>query len=107
MRPVARPPNASRAAALREASQLLQRRRAGLFSLAGSFAEGRRALAMRARAAEDAFAREACFALADLKTLVPVAAERPDGDAPVVRRQKKTREARTNAARVSARVSGG
>ena len=40
---------------------------------------------MRARAAEDAFAREACFALADLKTLVPVAAERPD---PETRRRR-------------------
>ena len=77
--------NASRAAALREASRLLRRRRAELFSLGGAFAEGRRALAMRARAAEDAFAREACFALADLKTLVPVAAERPD---PETRRRR-------------------
>lgn len=40
---------------------------------------------MRARAAEDAFARETCFALADLKTLVPVAAERPD---PETRRRR-------------------
>jgi len=77
--------NASRAAALREASRLLRRRRAELFSLGGAFAEGRRALAMRARAAEDAFARETCFALADLKTLVPVAAERPD---PETRRRR-------------------
>ena len=70
--------NASRAAALRESSRRLEQRRAELFSLAGAFSERRRALATRAKAAEDAFAREACFALADLKTLVPVAAERPD-----------------------------
>ena len=72
--------NAARAAALREAALRLKRRRAELFSVAGdfSFPERRRALALRAKAAEDAFAREACFALADLEALVPVAAERPD-----------------------------
>jgi hypothetical protein len=70
--------NASRAAALREASKLLTQRRAELFSLAGSFPETRRALALRLKTAEDAFAKEACFALASLKALVPVAAERPD-----------------------------
>mgnify|MGYP006412222179 CR=1 FL=1 len=70
--------NASRAAALREASKLLTQRRAELLSLAGSFPETRRALALRLKTAEDAFAKEACFALASLKALVPVAAERPD-----------------------------
>ena len=70
--------NASRAAALRDASKLLTQRRAELFSLAGSFPETRRALALRLKTAEDAFAKEACFSLASLKALVPVAAERPD-----------------------------
>ena len=70
--------NASRAAALREASKLLTQRRAALFSLAGLYPETRRALALRLKTAEDAFAKEACFALASLKALVPVAAERPD-----------------------------
>ena len=93
--------NASRAAALREASRLLRRRRAELFSLGGAFAEGRRALAMRARAAEDAFAREACFALADLKTLVPVAAERPD---PETRRRRDRRDRRDAACLVSKKL---
>lgn len=70
--------HASRAAALREASKLLTQRRAELFSLAGLYPETRRALALRLKTAEDAFAKEACFALASLKALVPVAAERPD-----------------------------
>ena len=70
--------NASRAAALREASKLLTQRRAELFSLAGLYPETRRALALRLKTAEDAFAKEACFSLASLKALVPVAAERPD-----------------------------
>ena len=96
--------NASRAAALREASRLLQRRRAELFSLAGSFAEGRRALAMRARAAEDAFAREACFALADLKTLVPVAAERPDPETRRLCGVRKNREKRERTPRAFPRA---
>jgi hypothetical protein len=70
--------NASRAAALRDASKLLTQRRAELFSLAGVYPETRRALALRLKTAEDAFAKEACFSLASLKALVPVAAERPD-----------------------------
>ena len=70
--------NASRAAALRDASKLLTQRRAELFSLAGLYPETRRALALRLKTAEDAFAKEACFSLASLKALVPVAAERPD-----------------------------
>ena len=85
--------HASRAAALREASRLLRKRRAELFSLAGAYPETRRALAMRLNTAEDAFAREACFALADLKALVPVAAERPDPE--TARRALSSRREKT------------
>ena len=85
--------HASRAAALREASRLLSKRRAELFSLAGAYPETRRALAMRLNTAEDAFAREACFALADLKALVPVAAERPDPE--TARRALSSRREKT------------
>jgi hypothetical protein len=71
---------------------------------------------MRARAAEDAFARETCFALADLKTLVPVAAERPDPetrrrrDAACFSQQKAIQSAkisRERERRVKKSVSGG
>ena len=103
--------HASRAAALREASRLLRKRRAELFSLAGAYPETRRALAMRLKNTEDAFAREACFALADLKTLVPVAAERPDPETArraLSSRREKTRGtgSRVNAAFSQRRENG-
>ena len=95
MRPVARPRT-------RRARRRCARRRGSATAPRGALRRrlgcgGTPRAAMRARR-EGAFAREACFALAD-PTLVPVAADAPTRDAPVVRRQKNERSENERPAR--------